>query len=59
MVAAVSFISCLHPPPHKEGACMWSGTWGLGEPAVLWVSVVEKHVLQSVFVLSTHVKDSL
>ena len=39
--------------------CTWSGTWGLGEPAVLWVSVVEKHVLQSVFALSTHVKDSL
>lgn len=58
MVAAVSFISYLHPLPTKKVPAMWSGMWGLGEPAVLWVSVVEKHVLQSVFALSTHVKDS-
>ena len=55
---SVLYLVCT-PLPTKKVPAMWSGMWGLGEPAVLWVSVVEKHVLQSVFALSTHVKDSL
>lgn len=57
MVAAVSFISC--PPPPKKVPAVWSRTRDLGELAVLWVSVVEKRVLQNVFALITYVKDSL
>ena len=55
-------LSVLHlvctPLPTKKVPAVWSRTRALGEPAVLWVSVVEKRVLQSVFALITHVKDS-
>lgn len=55
-------LSVLHlvctPLPTKKVPAVWSRMRALGEPAVLWVYVVEKRVLQSVFAVITHVKDS-